>query len=130
MTRVMKGRYCVTLEDSMKWTEFPDCVGLAGRDNKLTFEGKEYKWSERPIWQIPYRSLLPWKTENLLVAGRCCCFDEGLTWDAREVGTCIVTGEAAGTAAALCLQHKTSPAALDVELLQGTLRKNNVRLDF
>ena len=130
MTRVLKGRYCVTMEDSMNWTQFPDCIGLAGRDSRQTFEGKDYKWSERPVWQIPYRSLLPLKTENLLVAGRCCCFDEGLTWDAREVGTCIVTGQAAGTAAALCLQQGSAPSDLDIESLKATLRKRNVRLEF
>lgn len=130
MTRVLKGRYCVTMEDSMNWTVFPDCIGLAGRDGRQTYGDKEYNWFERPVWQIPYRALLPWKTENLIVAGRCCCFDEGLTWDAREVGTCIVTGQAAGTAAALCLQQGTTPSGLNVESLQATLRKRNVRLDF
>lgn len=130
MTRVLKGRYCVTLEDSMTWTEFPDCIGLAGRDGLAKYQGKEYRWEERPIWQIPYRSLLPGKTDNLLVAGRCCSFDEGLTWDAREVGTCIVTGQAAGTAAALCVRENTRPDQLPVENLQRVLRDRRVRLEF
>ena len=130
ITRVLKGKYCVTLDDSMNWTQFPDCIGLAGRDFKLTYKGKEYDWYERPVWQIPYRALLPWKTDNLLVAGRCCSFDEGLAWDAREVGTCIVTGQAAGTAAALCLRQGTSPSRLNISSLQEILRKRNVRLDF
>lgn len=130
MTRVLKGQYCVTLDDSMNWTEFPDCIGLSGRDATARYKDKDYRWNERPIWQIPYRSLLPLKTANLLVAGRCCCFDEGLTWDAREVGTCIVTGEAAGTAAALCIGEKTSPSELSVELLRSVLRKHSVRLEF
>ena len=130
MTRVLKGQYCVSLEDSMNWTEFPDCIGLAGRDATVEYKGKRYKWSERPIWQIPYRSLLPVKTLNLLVAGRCCCFDEGLTWDAREVGTCIVTGQAAGTAAALSIREKTTPGQLSVELLRSVLRERDVRLEF
>ena len=130
MTRVLKGQHCVTMEESMTWTEFPDCIGLAGRDATAEYTGKEYKWYERPVWQIPYRSLLPRKTDNLLVAGRCCCFDEGLTWDAREVGTCIVTGQAAGTAAALCVREGTSPEHLQVDLLQGVLRQRRVRLVF
>ena len=58
------------------------------------------------------------------------CFDEGLTWDAREVGTCIVTGQAAGTAAALCVREGTSPEHLQVDLLQGVLRQRRVRLVF
>ena len=130
MTRVLKGQYCVTMDDSMTWTEFPDCIGLAGRDALAKYNGKEYQWYERPLWQIPYRSLLPVKTDNLLVAGRCCCFDEGLTWDAREVGTCIVTGQAAGTAAALCVRENTAPCKLSVDLLQRVLRERKVRLDF
>ena len=130
MTRVLKGQYCVTLDDSMNWTEFPDCIGLSGRDATATYKGRDYRWKERPFWQIPYRSLLPRKTGNLLVAGRCCCFDEGLTWDAREVGTCIVTGQAAGTAAALCVRENTSPSALSVDLLRGVLKTRSVRLEF
>ena len=130
MTRVLKGQYCVTMDDSMTWTEFPDCIGLAGRDASAEYNGKKYRWYERPIWQIPYRSLLPRKTDNLLVAGRCCCFDEGLTWDAREVGTCIVTGQAAGTAAALCVREDTTPSKLSVELLQSVLRERKVRLEL
>lgn len=130
MTRVLKGQYCVSMDDSMNWTEFPDCIGLAGRDASAQYKGKKYRWNERPIWQIPYRSLLPLKTDNLLVAGRCCCFDEGLTWDAREVGTCIVTGQAAGTAAALCIRENTQPGKLSVQLLQSVLRERKVRLEF
>ena len=130
MTRVLKGQYCVTMDDSMTWTEFPDCIGLAGRDALAEYKGKEYQWYERPIWQIPYRSLLPQKTDNLLVAGRCCCFDEGLTWDAREIGTCIVTGQAAGTAAALSVRENTLPGQLPVELLQRVLQERKVRLEF
>lgn len=130
MTRVLKGQYCVTLDDSMNWTEFHDCIGLAGRDGAAEYKGKKYEWFERPVWQIPYRSLLPVKTTNLLVAGRCCCFDEGLAWDAREVGTCIVTGQAAGTAAALCVRQKTTPGKLPVESLRSVLLERGVRLDF
>lgn len=55
---------------------------------------------------------------------------EGLAWDAREVGTCIVTGQAAGTAAALCVQQNTAPGKLPVESLRSVLLERGVRLDF
>ena len=85
---------------------------------------------QRPMWQIPYRSLVPKKVSNLLVAGRCIGFEEELMYDAREVGTCLMTGQAAGTAAAQALAYRQSCREIDVKLLQKTLRANNVKLDW
>ena len=41
---------------------------------------------------MPYRSLVPKKTKNLLVAGRCFCFEKKLVEDTRIIGTCLITG--------------------------------------
>ena len=51
-------------------------------------------------------------------------------YDAREVGTCLLTGQAAGTAAAQALAFRQSCRDIDIQLLQKTLRDNNVKLDW
>jgi hypothetical protein len=62
------------------------------------------------------------------VAGRCISFDEGLNYDAREVGTCFVTGQAAGVAAAMAANLRSSMQDVNISKLQDALRKQNVYL--
>ena len=78
-------------------------------------------------FKVPYRSLLPKKGENILAAGRCIGAPD--TVDTfRLICPCFVTGEAAGTAAALAALNTTTPRKLDVALLQKTLESHNVCL--
>ena len=62
--------------------------------------------------------------KNLIVAGRCTSVDETL-WDVmRVIPCCAVTGQAAGTAAALIDDF----SSLDIKLLQDKLIDNGVVL--
>lgn len=122
ITRVMKGRYVLTLDDTMKFTEYPDSIGLGGRSSSVTYNGVSYPADKRPVFQIPYRSLVPLKCPNLLVAGRCFSFDEGITYDAREISTCLVTGQAAGVAAAMSAAGRNAVADVDIARMQKTLK--------
>lgn len=130
VTRVLDSLHNVTLEESMEWTEFKDVIGMVGVCDPFEYKGRHISKAERPIWQIPYRSLVPKQTENLLVAGRCFGYDQGITWDAREISTCMVTGQAAGVAAAMAVRSRCSAKEVDVPVLQKSLRKAGVRLDF
>lgn len=130
VTRVLQSLHNVTLDESMEWTCFEDVIGMAGACDPFTYKGTRIEKADRPVWQIPYRALLPRETRNLLVAGRCFGFEQEIAWDAREISTCFVTGQAAGTAAALAAAAGCSAKDLDVELLQRKLREADVRLDF
>ncbi len=83
-----------------------------------------------PVYAIPYRSLLAPNNRNLLAAGRCISADTTV-WDVtRAIPGCAVTGEAAGTAAALAVQHAGGDAAeLPVALLRERLAGRGVLLD-
>lgn len=70
---------------------------------------------------IPYGSLVPQNTENLLVAGRCMGTDKLMQGSLRVMPGCYITGQAAGAAAALCTEQDCSPAELDVPALQAAL---------
>ena len=133
VTRVLDSLHDVTLDESMEWTEFEDVIGMSGMCDPFMYKGRRINHKDRPIWQIPYRSLVPRQTRNLLVAGRCFGYDQGITWDAREISTCLVTGQAAGTAAAM-LALPTAPYAsardIDIPELQRRLRAAGVRLEF
>ena len=130
ITRVLNSVFNVTTEGAATARSYDDVIGFTGSDSTLRWNGKSIPRKDRKMWQIPYRSIVPKKVPNLLVAGRCFGFEEELMYDAREVGTCLLTGQAAGTAAAQALAYRQSCRDIDVKLLQKTLRENNVKLDW
>ncbi len=84
--------------------------------------------TSKRIYDIPYRSLVPLKVDNLLVAGRCLSADFMAQSGCRLVLTCINMGEAAGTAAALSLKGNIIPREVDRVQLQKTLINNGCEL--
>lgn len=78
--------------------------------------------------RVPYRSLVPQKVENLLVAGRCISAKQDAMVQLRLIPVCFVTGQAAGTAAALALRGGVTPRQLDVSLLQKTITSQGMAL--
>ncbi len=110
MTRRLDGLY--TLQKEEKFTAFDDSIGMIGN------------WRERgPVYEIPFRSLISGEIKNLAACGR--CFSVGETmWDiSRVIPPCAVTGQAAGTAAAMT----DDLPALDSGILQKQLEKDGVK---
>ncbi len=92
----------------------PDVIGWFGED------GPKHK-----AFPVPYRQLLPKGVDNILCAGR--CLGAGDTTDTfRLICPCFVTGQAAGTAAALAARKGCTPRELPVSELQAQLRKDGV----
>ena len=79
-------------------------------------------------YDIPYGCLLPQNTNNLLVAGRCISVDHVARSSTRIQGTCVMTGQAAGTAAALSIKENVACGEINVKNLQNTLRKDGVNI--
>ncbi|MDP0497337.1 MAG: FAD-dependent oxidoreductase [Verrucomicrobiota bacterium JB024] len=79
-------------------------------------------------YDIPYRSLLPRTVRNLLATGRCISSDHVAHSSTRIQGTCMLTGQAAGTASALSLRHGCDPTDVPVGELQQKLIAEDVRL--
>ena len=101
------------LDTSHDHRDFTDSIGLIGN------------WKKRgPVYAVPFRVLQGNIVHNLLVAGRCISTTDSM-WDVtRVIPACAVTGQAAGTAAALGYDRRK----VDIGKLQQVLRKNNVRL--
>lgn len=132
-TRRFIGQYTITKEDILAGRMFDDNVGLAcypmdmhdpnGGNVTFTQIGGDGRWG------IPYRALIPQKIHNLLVAGRCLsCTHEALA-SARSIASCEVQGQAAGTAASLCIKKHMDPSQLNVYELKQLLRDQKVILD-
>ena len=104
------------LDDDMYGKHFEDSIGLYADWRKCGF-----------VWETPYRSLLPETLNGVLAAGRC-MGARGDAWETfRVIPAAAMTGEAAGTAAALSVQNDCDPKDLNVEDLRAHLRKNHFR---
>ncbi len=80
-------------------------------------------------FQIPLSCLIPQNVENLIVAGRCISADVVAHTSMRNMMCCAVTGQGAGTAAAVSVKENTSLRSLDINLLQKTLVDQGARID-
>lgn len=129
VTRVLNPVKPVTLEESMHYTSYDDSIGMSGGSAPIMYQGRKVPTRERPYWQIPYSSILPKTCPNLLVAGRCFGYDKDLSYDAREIGTCLVTGQAAGTASALACLGRSSVQDVDIKKLRSTLVEQGAKLE-
>ncbi len=94
----------------------PDVVGWMGSDGPHA----------RGV-PVAFRSLLPRGVDNLLAAGRCLGAPDSCDIY-RLICPCFVTGQAAGTAAAIAAKRGTYVRALDISALQKALRAANVWL--
>jgi len=90
--------------------------------------GKTGDWRESgPVFHIPFDSLRG-ETTNLFAAGRIISVADDL-WDAtRAIPACAMTGQAAGTAAALATHARERSSFVDVGELRGVLERQGVLL--
>ena len=111
MTRKIAGEYELAHTELHRY--FEDSIGMVSN------------WKKRgPVYEVPFRTLYNRAVKNLIVAGRCTSVNETL-WDVmRVIPCCAVTGQAAGTAAAMTDDF----TALNIGVLQQKLRENGVVL--
>lgn len=79
-------------------------------------------------YDIPYRSLVPQKVENLLVVGRCISGTHLAHASYRVMNIAMAIGQAGGVAGALAAANGISPRALDPHLIQQALTRMGVEL--
>jgi hypothetical protein len=111
MTRKLVGEYVLSAKEMH--TYFEDSIGMVS------------DWKKRgPVYEVPFRTLYSAQIKNLICAGRCTSVNETM-WDImRVIPCCAVTGQAAGTAAAMTNDFP----ALDIRLLQEQLQSDGVVL--
>jgi len=81
-----------------------------------------------PNLSIPYGALVPETLDGLLAPGRHLSCDATSHSFLREIPQCWLTGQAAGTAAALAAAASVPPRAVDREALRATLRRQGAHL--
>lgn len=108
-SRRLQGEYVLRREDAN--LVFSDTIATTGHWTKYG-----------TLYHIPYRSLVPRRSSNLLVAGRCISVDHRAHHATKEIPPAFATGEAAGVAAVQALRGARAVQDVDVESLQRALR--------
>jgi hypothetical protein len=125
-TRFINGLYKTTAEDAIDGRKFNDSISMSACPIISYYGYRRYLKHEG--YEIPYRCLLPQKVEGLLVAGRCISSDQQSYESFRAMAPTMCLGEAAGTAAALCVKSQKSPKEIDVEMLRNQLIKQGAEI--
>jgi hypothetical protein len=123
------GEHTLSADDVFAATDFPDAVGRCGVRVDIHPEddgGREFLLrdvgGDRGWFQIPYRCLVPEGVDGLLVAGRAISADHIAHGSIRHQVTCMVTGQAVGTAAALAARSGVAARHVASDDLQDALR--------
>ncbi len=114
------GDYIFTQNDAQAGRVFPDRISYGGwgldvHHPQGIYSGKEGPFDcnpSVPIYTIPYRCLYSKNIENLFMAGRCMSVTHIGLGTVRVQSTLATCGQAAGTAAAMCLGRGISPRIL------------------
>jgi len=129
--RRIAGEYTLTADDLRRGARFDDGIarGTCNLSDKSLMDGSSDKQTHAdlavevvPAYQIPYRSLVPKGSRNLLAAGRCMSADSWALSSARMMPACSMMGQAAGVAAAWCAKGETSVMDVAIPILQEVLR--------
>jgi hypothetical protein len=140
--RRMRGAYVVTQKDVQQDRRKDDSIGISSHfidshhaqrlaldENEFVNEGRI--WRMGYAYQIPYRALTPMPAEcvNLLVPGAA-SYTHVAFCTLRLESVWMITGQAAGIAAAMAAKDEAEVQKLDVPALQGKLRDQKQVVDF
>ncbi len=117
-SRTLVGTEELTLDDWKNQKPYPDVVAIGGSYDFLPGRG----------CPIPYGALVPKRVDNLLAAGRCVSADNMMLNYTRLIAPCMLTGHAAGVAAALAAQANSAPRNVELPALQELLKKQGAYL--
>ena len=129
-SRHIMGEYLLTIRDILTNKDYEDCIGLSSHPvdiYPLPNECKDIKPPARAWFRLPYRCLVAKGIDNLLLAGRLISATREASGCTRPTECCMVTGEAAGTAAAILSKNETKAKEIDIKVLRDTLKKNRVK---
>ena len=122
-TRRVKGKHVLTGEEILQKVHFEDTIAKSAHpiDIHCAQGTKQNVAFLQEAGCIPFRSLYTGEFSNLLVAGRCISADENAFASVRVQAPVMATGQAAGTAAALCEKEGVEVGDLPFETLKTIL---------
>jgi hypothetical protein len=124
-TRKIDALYNLTGTDVREQARFDDAIGIF--PEFIDGFGILILPTTGRYWHVPYRALVPKGVDNLLVAGRSIGGDKISHASARNMMCCAVSGQGAGTAAAISIQRDEPFDRLDVGAVQKELARQGAR---
>lgn len=131
-TRIIEGVYKINQDDVEKGRKHKDGIGQISFPVDIhdpdTGQASFYQIGDDGAFDIPFRSMIPVGIKNTLVAGRAISattFAHGAT---RNMAPCLVSGQGAGTAAALAVKELTDVVDMDSTVLRQKLHDDGVYL--
>lgn len=135
-SRRLIGDYILNQNDATSGRSFEDVISYSGwmldvHHPKGAYSGKEgtmYCAKHVPIVNVPYRCIYSVNIDNLLFAGRNVSATHIALGTLRVQNTIATLGQAAGTAASLCIKYNETPRGIYknyIHELQQTLIKND-----
>lgn len=136
-SRHIVGEYTLTAEDVYEGRHFPDVIARCGfpsdvhnvhqegfdaQDEDQSNRTLEGLWIEnKDVYDVPYRSLLPKRTDGLIVIGRCISSDHIAHGSTRLMPVIMAEGQAAGVAAKMAIDQGVEVRRVDIPALQKRL---------
>jgi len=131
-SRRVIGDYKLTAEELLAGCKFEDVVALGSYPVDIhnpVGEGTIIQHLEPGEWyDIPFRSLIPEKLDNLIIGGRPISATHEAHSALRVQPIAMAIGQAAGTAAAICSNEGYLPREADVKTIQKSLLKQGAYL--
>ncbi len=130
-TRHITGDHILNMMDIYEQRDFEDCIGYGShpvdtRPRPEWLEDPATSYPARWYFQIPFRSLTAKGVDNLLTAGRCISATHEAYGCIRPTVQCMITGEAAGTAVAMCIEQGKSIRMFDTKHLRKKLIEQGI----
>lgn len=116
-TRRIDGDYTLSVDDQFR--HFDDSIGTI-----CDFDHRDI------VYEVPYRCLVRHEFDNMITAGRSASAD-GYAWDVlRVIPPAILTGQAAGLAAAQALSENKPICSIHQKTLQHSLAQSGIQIHF
>lgn len=125
-TRKIDALYNLTGDDVRGQARFEDSIGIF--PEFIDGYGILILPTTGRYFHVPYRALVPKGVAGLIVAGRCIGGDAVSHAAVRNMMCCAVSGQGAGTAAAISLKTGQPFDGLDVGRVQAELRRQGARI--
>ena len=127
-SRTVQGIQTITVDDYVSGRVFDNAVCYSYypvdlHDAKQGLVNRKIQPGHVPT--VPLGALIPKGLSNFMVAGRILSSDRLANSALRIQATCMATGQAAGAAAALAIQHHCEPADVDLDELRCVLQENH-----
>lgn len=120
-------KYTLTINDVYEERVFPDSMAVCAFPIDIHDpKGCDLQWIRSKkvfCYDIPYGVMVPNKTDNLLITGRCIGAEHEALASARISPTAMALGQAAGVAAAISIQKGTVMSETNAALIQEKLRE-------